>query len=127
MEYPSKKDIIIIDAEPHSGKEYGGHDPKSGNKRRHMVVVSSNGYNRATGMVIGMPITTSERYKDNPRYMPILKNGSQFDGVKGYVVLWQLQNFDFKSRHGVIVNKLTEREYKKLVPYIKAMLDFQAL
>ena len=31
MAYPKKRDIVIIDAEPHSGKEYGGHDPKNKN------------------------------------------------------------------------------------------------
>ncbi|WHS05265.1 type II toxin-antitoxin system PemK/MazF family toxin (plasmid) [Ligilactobacillus salivarius] len=123
MIYPKKGDIVIIDAEPHSGKEYGGHDPKQGNNRRHMVVVSSDDYNKATGMILGMPITTSLRYENNPRYMPILKSGNVMDGVKGYIALWQLQNFDFKSRNGIIINSLTPKEYKQLVPYILDMLD----
>lgn len=123
MAYPKKRDIVIIDAEPHSGKEYGGHDPKNKNIRRHMVIVSSDAYNKATGMIVGMPITTNPKYQNNPRYTPILKSGNEIDGVKGFIALWQLQNFDFNSRHGVIVNSLTDKEYKQLIPYIRDMLD----
>lgn len=55
--FPSKGDIIIVDAEPHSGREYGGYDDIGGNIRRHMVVMSNNDYNEGTGMVLAMPIT----------------------------------------------------------------------
>ncbi|MCD2257437.1 type II toxin-antitoxin system PemK/MazF family toxin [Agrilactobacillus fermenti] len=122
MRLPQQKDIVIIDAEPHSGKEYGGHALKSGNIRRHMVVMSSNSYTRATGMILAMPITTSDRYVNNPHYLPILVSGGRKDGVKGYIALWQLQNFDFVSRHGEIVNQISDKAYKSLLPYVKDML-----
>ena len=60
--------------------------PKKGNIRRHYVVMSTSAYSEATHMFIGMPITTAT-YSNNPRYMPILINGSDDTGVKGYVVL----------------------------------------
>ena len=122
MKFPQQRDVVVIDAEPHSGKEYGGHAANTGNVRRHMVVMSSGSYTRATGMILAMPITTSPRYRSNPRYLPILLMGGSYDGVKGYIALWQLQNFDYVSRNGEVVNRINDKTYKELVPYVKDML-----
>ncbi|WP_367297432.1 type II toxin-antitoxin system PemK/MazF family toxin [Loigolactobacillus coryniformis] len=122
MRLPEQKDIVVIDAEPHSGREYGGHEPQTGNVRRHMVVMSSSSYTRATGMILAMPITTALKYTNNPRYLPILLTGGNKSGVKGFIALWQLQNFDFRSRNGEIVNRISDRTYKDLLPYVKDML-----
>ncbi len=122
MNYPERGDIIIIDAEPHSGTEYGGHDSSAGNIRRRMVVVSSTEYNKATHMIVGMPITTSNRYYNDPQYKMILVNGEDYTGVKGYVALWQLQNYDFDSRNGRVINKVSKKFLSELEPYIKDIL-----
>ena len=119
MIYPKKGDVIVTDAEPHSGHEMGGHNPKIGNVRRHYVVMSTTDYNQATHMFIGMPITTSTKYEDNPRYMPILIPGQSGTGVKGYIVLWQLQNFDFYARNGVIVNRVSDSFFSDLQKVVK--------
>lgn len=121
MNYPKKGDVITADAEPHSGHEMGGHNPSQGNIRRHYVVMSTDAYNRATHMFIGMPITTAN-YSNNPRYKPILLNGSQGSGVKGYIVLWQLQNFDFEARKGVIVNHIDLKTLDELQKYVNDMV-----
>lgn len=124
MRFPEQRDVVVIDAETHSGREYGGHNKQAGNIRRHMVIMSSSSYTQATGMILGMPITTAEKYANNPRYFPILLNSGSENGVKGYIALWQLQNYDFNSRNGKIVNQIPEQTYKKLVPYVKDMLGF---
>lgn len=121
MEFPQKGDIIIADAEPHAGHEMGGHNPKVGNIRRHYVVMSTTDYNGATGMLIALPVTTAN-YVNNPRYMPILINGVNGASVKGYVVLWQLQNFNFKARNGVIVNHVSAKVLKELQLYVNDMV-----
>lgn len=121
MEFPKKGDVIVADAEPHAGHEMGGHNPKKGNIRRHYVVMSTAAYNEATHMFIGMPITTAD-YAGNPRYLPILINGSNNNGVKGYVVLWQLQNFDFSARNGMVVNHVSARTLKTLQRYVNDMV-----
>jgi len=84
--------------------------------------MSGNSYNEATGMILAMPITTSDKYKDSSQYYPLLIIGG-IVGVKGYVVLWQLQNFDFKSRNGKIINKISSKQYNDLLPFVKDMLD----
>lgn len=122
IEFPRKGDVIIADAEPHAGTEMGGHNPKQGNIRRHYVVMSNTPYNRATRMFIGMPITTTNHAGDS-RFMPILINGSRGDGVKGYVVLWQLQNFDFVARHGRVVNRVNDATLRRLQRFVDDMVS----
>jgi len=88
-----------------------------------MIVMSSTAYSRATGMILAMPITTAERYRGNPKYLPLLISGGVRDGVKGYVCLWQLQNFDFNARNGEVVNQISVKMYRQLTPYVKDMLN----
>lgn len=121
MQFPKKGDIVIADAEPHSGHEMGGHNPHKGNIRRHYVVMSTTEYNQATHMFIGLPITTAD-YANNPRYLPILIPGTHGTGVKGYVVLWQLQNFDYRSRNGQIVNRVSAKTLQVLQRYVDDMV-----
>lgn len=115
--YPKKGDVIVADAEPHSGREMGGHNPEEHNIRHHYVVISTSEYNQATGMFVGMPIKTAN-YVNNPRYLPILINGQKGTGVKGYVVLWQLQNFDFNARNGKVVNHVNMNMLETLQQYV---------
>lgn len=125
MIYPKKGDIVVADAEPHSGHEMGGHNPKTGNIRRHYVVMSTTEYNEATHMFIGMPITTSDKYANNRRYKPILIPGDKRSGVKGYIVLWQLQNFDFDSRNGEIVNHINIQLMDELQQFVDDMVGHE--
>lgn len=119
---PKQGDIITIDAEPHSGKEYGGHDASNKNIRRHMVVISNSAYNEHTGMIIGMPITTSSKYKNDKRFKPILIPDRE-NGVKGYICLWQCQNYDYVHRNGKIVNHVSQRLLDDLHDYAEYIIE----
>lgn len=114
--YPKQKDIIIIDSEPHSGKEYGH---SSENIRRPMVVVSSDEYNQSTGMIIGMPITSADKSAYPLLFKPIMVTNGDGTGIKGYVIMWQLQNFDFYARNGVIVNRVSDSFFSDLQKVVK--------
>ncbi len=50
---PSRNDICWLDYEPPKGKEIG--------KYRPTLVLSSQAYNKKTGLLIGCPISTSIR------------------------------------------------------------------
>lgn len=115
--YPKQKDIIIIDSEPHSRKEHGGHS--SENIRRPMVVVSSDEYNQSTGMIIGMPITSADKSAYPLLFKPIMVTNGDGTGIKGYVIMWQLQNFDFYARNGVIVNRVSDSFFSDLQKVVK--------
>lgn len=115
--YPKQKDIIIIDSEAHSGKEYGGHS--SENIRRPMVVVSSDEYNQSTGMIIGMPITSADKSAYPLLFKPIMVTNGDGTGIKRYVIMWQLQNFDFYARNGVVVNRGSDSFFSDLQKVVK--------
>ena len=115
--YPKQKDIIIIDSEAHSGKEYGGHS--SENIRRPMVVVSSDEYNQSTGMIIGMPIISADKSAYPLLFKPIMVTNGDGTGIKGYVITWQSQNFDFYARNGAIVNRVSDIFFSDLQKVVK--------
>lgn len=124
-EFPKQGDIVIIEAEPHAGHEWGGHNLNTGNIERHMLIVSATPYNRSSGFIVGMPITTSKRYKDDKHYKPILVMGDKVTGVKGYVCLYQILNFDYAARKGRVVNKVSDKYLDEVMPFVKAIFNFR--
>ncbi|KJY54728.1 Toxin-antitoxin system, toxin component, MazF family (plasmid) [Lactobacillus helsingborgensis] len=122
FDFPSQGDVIIIDAEPHAGREYGGHDPQKNNIRRYMVVISNSSYNKKTGMIVAMPISTVSRLKNDKRFYPILIPDKQ-NGIKGFVCLWQIQNFDFVHRHGKVVNCVKREYLETLINFANAIIE----
>lgn len=114
---PKQGDLIYIDAEPHIGHEEGGHDPAAGNIKRPMVVISNDGYNQQTGMVVCMPIT-SKHVENRRMYAPI----ADFDsGIKGSIILFQVPNYDFVGRHGEVVGKISNTVLNRLIDFAKTI------
>ena len=116
-------DIIIINAEPHSGMEMGGHNRQ--HIRRPMLVLSNNYYNHNPYMslLIGMPITSVDHH-DPTKYFKLTPNLLINNNVHGYVVMWQMQNFDYNTRHGKVVDHLRGIEsIKSLSQAGKDMID----
>ncbi|WP_125713640.1 type II toxin-antitoxin system PemK/MazF family toxin [Companilactobacillus kedongensis] len=109
-------DIIYIDAEPHSGKETGGHDLRSGNIRRPLVVLSTTGYNELTGLVTGMFISTSSKLKFPQMCIPIIDVKG---GIHGNILTWSLPNFDYESRHAKVISKVNEKTLTNLLQQVK--------
>lgn len=110
VKMPKRGDIVFVDVEPHMGKEYGGHDVESGNIRRPLIVLSNSDYNFATGMIIGM-VVTSRDFSDSTWY----RSFADFEsGVKGNIVLWQLPTYDFAARNGEVVGHASDRLIKSL-------------
>ncbi|WP_125565906.1 type II toxin-antitoxin system PemK/MazF family toxin [Companilactobacillus insicii] len=117
------KSLSYIDFEPHSCHEYGGHNPDSGNIRRPMVVLSNSIYNKKTGLVIGLAITSaSKKFQDNPLMVPIM---DQKSGIHGYVSTINLSGFDFKSKNGQIVGKVNNKMLKKLMLAVNNILSVE--
>ncbi len=123
--FPQQGDIVTISAEPHAGHEWGGHNPKIGNIERPMLVVSATPYNRQTGFIVGMPITSSNKYQNDPHYKSILIMGNKQTGINGYVCLYQVLNYDYIARKGKIVNHVSAVYFDEIVPYIKAIFNFK--
>lgn len=117
IQYPDQGDLIWIDAEPHAGHEYGGHDSKNHNIRRPMLVVSSDKYNHRTGMVVGFPITSRI-----PNHFPAsLKISS--NNIHGYAILTNLLGYDFCARNGEIVDHISNNIKVRSLDAIKDIFD----
>lgn len=83
---PERRDIIWIDFDPQVGKEMRQHHP--------MLVLSPKVFNARTGLVIGLPMTTSAANDTNPFAI-------KFVGPKGlvsYVLGHQPKSFDWRLR-----------------------------
>jgi len=114
MVNPKQGDLIMIDAEPHVGHEEGGHNPLTGNIQHPFVVISKDQYNAFTSLIIGMPITSKS--KNGPMYVPIADVAS---GIRGNVITYQMQNYDFSGRHGKIIGRLPSGVVKNLIKRAK--------
>lgn len=83
---PERRDIIWIDCNPQAGREM---------KDRHpMLVLSPHAFNERTGIVIGLPMTTSESNETNP--FAIRLSGPK--GIVGYILCHQPKSFDWRAR-----------------------------
>lgn len=115
---PKQGDLIWIDAEPHAGKEYGGHDPAKNNNRRPMLVISSDIYNERTGFVSVFPITHHV-----PSRFP-MKKKIHVDNIDGYIVFAGLLGYDFEARHGKIVGQVDAFIKREALNYIEGIFGF---
>lgn len=78
-----------------------------------MVAFSNNAYNEKTGLIIGMSITTV-RKNNLYLYKLILLPNTFGSGIKGYIVLWQMQNFDYRTKNYEVVGKINDKLSKEL-------------
>lgn len=83
-------EIYWIDAEPHSGREEGGHSSQHHNIRRPVVVVSNDHYNRQE-MAIVFPITS--KIKRSRYLLPIMLR------KQSNIILTQILGYDMKARN----------------------------
>lgn len=111
-EIPKQGDVIKIDAEPHKGREMGGHSPKNGDDRRPMIVLTNSGYNAKTKLVGGMVVSTGEYAKRMP-HLPIRNEPDS--NIHGNIVTWQVISYDFDKRHGKIVGHVSDELVRTLL------------
>jgi len=81
---PRKGDFVALTFDPQSGHEQRG--------RRPALVVSNDLFNKATGLCIACPVTSTRR--DYPFHVSI-PEGQDVDGV---VMVEQVKSIDFGSR-----------------------------
>ena len=82
---PERRDVIWIDCNPQIGKEMRDVHP--------MVVLTARAYNERTGLVIGLPLSTSALNASNPFAVD--------NGIKGeasYIICNQPKSMDWRLR-----------------------------
>lgn len=83
---PDRRDIIWIDCNPQVGREMKDLHP--------MLVLSPKAFNERTGIVIGLPMTTSESNDTNPFAIKFLGPKS----MASFVLAHQPKSFDWRAR-----------------------------
>ena len=81
---PDRRDVIWIDCNPQIGREMRDTHP--------LLVLSPKAFNERTGIVIGLPMTTSASNETNPFAVKF----STVKGVVSYILTHQPKSFDWK-------------------------------
>lgn len=84
---PDRAEIIFIQYNPAVGGEMPNDHP--------MLVISTKAFAERTGIVVGFPMTHSERHEDNP--FAIAAPGAK--GEPGYLLTHQPKSFDWRERN----------------------------
>mgnify|MGYP001598529071 CR=1 FL=1 len=107
---PSRGDVILINCDPQSGQEQSGFRPS--------LVLSQYAYNKATGMVLVCPITSSKGLHKLQIEIP---EGFKVSGV---IIADQIKSFDFKERNGKEYCKLPDKFVLKIVDILSKIIGF---
>jgi mRNA interferase MazF len=84
---PERAEIIFIQYSPALGDEIPDDHP--------MLVISAKAFADKTGIVVGFPMTHSDRHRDNP--FAIAVPGTR--GQVGYLLVHQPKSFDWRQRN----------------------------
>lgn len=96
---PDRGDIIWIDCNPQVGREMRDMHP--------MAVLSPKAFNRRTGIVIGLPMTSSASNVGNPFAVDVSRSAD----APSFVLCHQPKSFDWRKR------RASPHPWKKLAPH----------
>lgn len=88
---PERQGVTWIDGNPQAGGEMRDLHP--------MLVLSPGVFNRRTGLVIGLPMTTAAFNATNPFALAVGSAGGRKAGQTRYVLCHQPKSFDWRA-HG---------------------------
>ena len=116
-------DIVWIKAEPHSGKEAGGHDQR--HPYRPVLVLSHNKFNNNLGLIECMPITSHNHMKPpfNTFLIPLKTVSHQ---IHGFIVPFEIMCYDYYSRKGRVVDHWQPTELPTVKTFMKYIFDDNA-
>jgi mRNA interferase MazF len=107
---PEAGDLIWIDFDPQAGREQA--------KRRPALVLTDQGYNRASGLVVVCPITS--RRKPYPFALPTV-----VDQVEGAILVDHLKSMDWSARNAALHSKADPALLAKVRAYIAVLLGIR--
>ncbi|MCC4370545.1 type II toxin-antitoxin system PemK/MazF family toxin [Limosilactobacillus reuteri] len=106
-------DILWIDLNPAKGSEI--------KKKRPCVVISNQHYNHFFNTAIVLPISSSEKYRQEPKYVesPFFET-IDLNNVHGTILLQHLRTINIKARsNGEVVDVLPKNQVQSLTERIK--------
>lgn len=108
--YPKYGDIIVIDFDPQIGVEM--------KKRRPAIVVSVDEFQKRTGLVWLVPITSNVR-EGFPLHVELDEGGTV-----GTVICEQVKSFDYNARNWRRVGVASDEVMDKVRDIVFAILNF---
>jgi mRNA interferase MazF len=106
---PEAGDITWLDFDPQAGREQG--------KRRPALVLTDQGYNRASGLAVVCPLTSKR--KPYPFALPVI-----VDEVEGAVLVDHLKSMDWVARNAAFHSKADPAVLSQVRAYISVLLRF---
>ena len=105
-------DVVWVNLDPSAGHEQG--------KRRPVVVVSNDAYNRFNNLTMVVPITSSREY---PLHVNVDVIPTE-DGlaIHGWAEIEQLKSLDLEARYGSVVGELDEETLDKITDMVLVCL-----
>ena len=105
---PEKGDLIIVTFDPQAGHEQKG--------RRPALVVSNYAFNKALGMAMVCPVTSTDR--NFPFHVQLL----QSKNLSGYIMTEQVKSIDYNARKIKYVEKVDNQILHNVMKIIEAVL-----
>jgi mRNA interferase MazF len=105
---PRKGDFVALTFDPQSGHEQRG--------RRPALVVSNDLFNKATGLCIACPVTSTRR--DYPFHVSIPEG----QDVNGVVMVEQVKSIDFRSRGVKRIGSASEPVLQEVLSILDACI-----
>jgi len=104
---PDAGDIVWLDFDPQAGREQA--------HRRPVLVLTDQGYNRASGLLVVCPLTSKR--KPYPFALPVV-----VDQVEGAVLVDHLKSVDWKARAVAFHSKAKPALLSRVRAYIAVFL-----
>ena len=105
---PAQGDLIALSFDPQSGHEKKG--------RRPALVLSTDLFNRLTGLAFVCPITNTNR--DLPFHVALAEASS----VTGFVMVEQVKSIDYRSRRAKFIERSPEPVFREVLSILDAFL-----
>jgi mRNA interferase MazF len=105
---PEAGDIVVLDFDPHVGREHA--------KRRPALVLTDMRYNRASSLAVVCPLTSQRR--PYPFSLPVT-----IGNVEGAILVDQLKSLDWAGRNAEFHSKVPAKTLASVRQYVGVLLS----
>lgn len=104
---PQKGDLVILTFDPQAWHEQNG--------RRPAVIISNEAFNKALGLAIACPITSTNR--DFPFHVEV-----DSQNLTGFIMTEQIKSIDYNARKVRFVEKVYKKILNKVLGITKSVI-----
>ena len=104
---PQKGDLVILTFDPQAGHEQKG--------RRPALIISNEAFNKALGLAIACPITSTNR--DFPFHVEV-----ESQNLTGFIMTEQIKSIDYNARKVRFVEKVDKKILNKVLGITKSVI-----